>query len=67
MSSLSSTSKRSWGVGLRKAAQLVCGAMAVLLLCLPLFSQGNAGRILEPSLTKRRHRSRRHGNCHRHG
>jgi carboxypeptidase family protein len=46
MSSLNSTSKRSWGVGLRKAAQLVCGAMAVLLLCLPLFSQGNAGRIL---------------------
>ena len=46
MSSLNSTSKRSWGVGLRKAAQLVCGAMAVLLLCLPLFSQGNAGRIM---------------------
>src|SRR6266550_416402 len=46
MSSLSSTSKRSWGVGLRRAAQLVCGAMAVLLLCLPLFSQGNAGRIM---------------------
>src|SRR6266403_3767949 len=45
MSSLNSTSKRSWGVGLRSAAQLVCGAMAVLLLCLPLFSQGNAGRI----------------------
>ncbi len=46
MSSLNSTSKRSWGVGLRSAAQLVCGAMAVLLLCLPLFSQGNAGRIM---------------------
>src|SRR5438309_4241530 len=46
MSSLNSTSKRTWGVGLRRAAQLVCGAMAVLLLCLPLFSQGNAGRIM---------------------
>jgi len=46
MSSLNSTSKGSWGVGLRKAAQLACGAMAVLLLSLPLFSQGNAGRIL---------------------
>src|SRR2546421_5374382 len=46
MSSLNSTSKRSWGVGLRKAAQLLGGTMAVLLLCLPLFSQGNAGRIM---------------------
>src|SRR6195256_857187 len=46
MSSLNSTSKRSWGVGLRKGAQMLGGVMGVLLLCLPLFSQGNAGRIM---------------------
>src|SRR3977135_171545 len=46
MSSLNSTSKGSWGVGLRKAAQMLSGVMGVLLLCLPLLSQGNAGRIL---------------------
>src|SRR3981189_1201455 len=46
MSSLRSTSKRSWGVRLRKAMQLLGGTMGVLLLCLPLFSQGSSGRIL---------------------
>src|ERR1700730_8942382 len=46
MSSLISTSKRSRGVSFRKAMQLLGGAMAMLLLCLPLFSQGNAGRIV---------------------
>src|SRR3979490_377013 len=46
MSSSNSTSKGSWGVGLRKAAQMLGGVMGVLLLCLPLFSQGNAGRIM---------------------
>src|SRR6266566_2944108 len=46
MNSLRSMSKRSWGVSLRKAMQLLGGAMGVLLLCLPLFSQGNAGRIM---------------------
>src|ERR1700674_149420 len=30
---------------LRKAVQLLIGTMGVLLLCLPLFSQGNFGRI----------------------
>src|SRR5882672_2126774 len=30
----------------RKALQLLGGALAVLLLCVPAFSQGNAGRIL---------------------
>ncbi len=46
MSSLRSTSKRSWGVSFRKALQLLGGTVGMLLLCLPLFSQGSAGRIL---------------------
>jgi hypothetical protein len=46
MSSLPSTSKGFWGVGFRKAFQLLGGIIGVLLLCLPLFSQGNFGRIL---------------------
>src|SRR5712692_10316264 len=46
MSSLRSTSKRSWGVRFRKALQLLGGTMGALLLCLPLFSQGSSGRIL---------------------
>src|SRR6202165_5566524 len=46
MSSLRSESKRSWGVRFRKAVQLLIGTMGVLLLCLPLFSQGSSGRIL---------------------
>src|ERR1700674_3937108 len=45
MTSLRSTSKAGWGVGFWKALQLLGGAMGVLLLCLPLFSQGNLGRI----------------------
>jgi carboxypeptidase family protein/TonB-dependent receptor-like protein len=31
---------------LRKAVQLLIGTMGLLLLCLPLFSQGSSGRIL---------------------
>ena len=31
---------------LRKAVQLLVGAMGMLLLCLPAFSQGSSGRIL---------------------
>ena len=31
---------------LRKAVQLLVGAMCMLLLCLPAFSQGSSGRIL---------------------
>src|SRR6202521_4156155 len=31
---------------LRKAVQLLVGTMGLLLLCLPLFSQGSSGRIL---------------------
>jgi len=46
MSPLRSESKRPWGVRFRKALQLLVGAMGVLLLCLPLFAQGNFGRIL---------------------
>src|SRR6202011_465471 len=46
MISLGSTSKKLWGVSFRKAMQLLGGVMAVLLLCLPLFSQGSFGRIL---------------------
>src|SRR5467141_1952368 len=46
MSSLRSANKRSWGARLRKAMQLLGGTMGVLLLCLPLFSQGSSGRIL---------------------
>src|SRR6202162_4659374 len=46
MSSLRSASKRSCGVRFRKAVQLLVGTMGVLVLCLPLFSQGNFGRIL---------------------
>src|SRR5690242_20477906 len=46
MSSLPSEGKRFCGVRLRKALQLLAGAMGVLLLCLPLFSQGSSGRIL---------------------
>src|ERR1700737_3645779 len=45
MMSLRSTSKRSWDISFRKALQLLGGTMGVLLLCLPLFSQGNTGRI----------------------
>jgi len=46
MSSFHSASKRSWGVGFRKVVQLLLGTMGVLLLSLPLFSQGSSGRIL---------------------
>jgi hypothetical protein len=46
MSSLRSASKRSWSVRFRKAVQLLAGTVGVLLLCLPLLSQGSSGRIL---------------------
>jgi hypothetical protein len=46
MSFLSSTSKTCWDVRIRRALQLLGGTMGVLLLCLPVFSQGNFGRIL---------------------
>src|SRR6266851_1040562 len=46
MISLRSTRKTSWGVRFRKAIQLLGGVVGMLLLCLPLFSQGSSGRIL---------------------
>jgi Carboxypeptidase regulatory-like domain len=46
MSSLGSSTQKSRGVRFRKAMQVVGGAIGVLLLCLPLFSQGSFGRIL---------------------
>jgi hypothetical protein len=46
MISLRSTSKKSWGVRVRKAFQLLSGILTMLLLSLPAFSQGNFGRIL---------------------
>src|ERR1700682_6169612 len=46
MISIRSTSKKSWGVRFRKVVQLLGGLMGMLLLCLPLFSQGSSGRIL---------------------
>src|ERR1700682_6388659 len=45
MISLGSTSKKSWVVRFRNGMQLLGGTMAVLLLCLPLCSQGTCGRI----------------------
>jgi hypothetical protein len=46
MSSLRSESQRSCAVRFRKVVQVLVGSMGVLLLGLPLFSQGNLGRIL---------------------
>src|SRR5882762_3520353 len=46
MISSRSTGNGSWGVRFRKAIQIMCGAMGMLLLSLPLFSQGSSGRIL---------------------
>ena len=40
------SSKRSGGARFRKALELLGGAIGMLLLCLPLFSQGSSGRIL---------------------
>ena len=46
MISLRSESKSPWGVRFRRSVQLLVGTLGLLLLCLPLFSQGNFGRIL---------------------
>ena len=43
---LRSTSNRIWGVWVRKAFQLLGGMLGLLLLCLPVYSQGSFGRIL---------------------
>src|SRR5882724_4084825 len=46
MISSSSAGKKVWNISFRKAVVLLGGVLGVLLLCLPLFSQGNFGRIL---------------------
>jgi hypothetical protein len=46
MSSVLEVVKRCWGARTKKAAQILGGVFAVLLLCLPAYSQGNFGRIL---------------------
>src|ERR1700719_319244 len=46
MNSATTVSKKCWGARTKSAAQLLGGVFAVLLLCLPAFSQGDFGRIL---------------------
>jgi hypothetical protein len=46
MSSVLEVVKGCWGVRTKKAAQVLGGVFAVLLLSLPAFSQGSSGRIL---------------------
>src|SRR5712675_2644698 len=46
MISSSSEGKNGWNINFRKMVVLLGGVLGVLLLCLPLFSQGNAGRIM---------------------
>jgi hypothetical protein len=40
------SNKKCWGARTKSAVQLLGGVFAVLLLCLPAFSQGSFGRIL---------------------
>src|SRR6267154_4101586 len=46
MISSSSAGKKGWNINFRKMVVLLGGLLGVLLLCLPLFSQGSFGRIL---------------------
>src|SRR6202163_2851155 len=46
MNSMIAICKRGWGARSKNAVQLLGGLFAVLLLCLPAFSQGSFGRIL---------------------
>jgi hypothetical protein len=46
MYSVIAIAKRCWGARTKSAVQLLGGVFAVLLLCLPVFSQGSFGRIL---------------------
>ena len=41
-----SVARKSWDVWCRLAAQTLGGVLALLLLCVPAFSQGSTGRIL---------------------
>jgi hypothetical protein len=45
MNSLRTTSKRTRGVRFRRAMQVLGATMGLLLLCVPLYSQANFGRI----------------------
>jgi hypothetical protein len=46
MISSSSANKKCWNVSFRKTVALLGGILGVLLLGLPMFSQGSFGRIL---------------------
>src|SRR5712671_4791869 len=46
MISSSSAGKKGWNINFRKMVVLLGGVLGVLLLCLPLYSQGSFGRIL---------------------
>lgn len=46
MISVSAKGKKSWGLPGKTVAQLLGSMLAVLLLCMPAFSQGSFGRIL---------------------
>src|ERR1700732_3307514 len=46
MNSVMAVCKRCWRAAGENAVQLLGGVFAVLLLCLPAFSQGSFGRIL---------------------
>ena len=46
MNSVIAICERCWGARTKSAVQLLGGLFAVLLLCVPAFSQGSAGRIL---------------------
>jgi Carboxypeptidase regulatory-like domain len=46
MNSVIAICKRSWGARSKNAVRVLGGLFAVLLLCLPAFSQGSFGRVL---------------------
>src|SRR5258708_9587015 len=46
MNSVTAVGKRCWGARTMGVVQLLGGVFAVLLLCVPAFSQGSFGRIL---------------------
>jgi len=46
MKALGSLRRKAWDVRCRKALQLLGGVLALLLLCLPAYSQGSSARIL---------------------
>src|SRR5271169_1342725 len=46
MNSVITVWKRSWGARTKSAVKMLGGIFAVLLLCMPAFSQGSFGRIL---------------------